>query len=390
MTTIHPQLNQCKNILNDLIGFDTTSSKSNLALIEYLANRLNDLGANIDYSYDNDKQKANIFATLGENTQDGIVLSGHTDVVPVQGQNWHSDPFIALEKDDKIFGRGSCDMKGFIAASIATAHEFKAKKHTKPIHYAFSFDEEVGCLGAEILVQQLKQKHIQPKMTFIGEPTEMKIIDGHKGCYEFNTCFHGLAGHSSLPDIGVNSIHFASLFVQKIIQLSNELQKRAGADSPYNPPWTTLLASVIHGGVAHNVIPDTCTVGWQYRSINKQDSQYIEKTLDEYCQKYLLPEMQKVSPDAKIITEAIGMAAGLEVVEENQAKKIMQHLLNDDTSDVVSFGTEGGFFQQINCDVVVCGPGSIEQAHKADEFVAIEQLNKSLHTLTDLNQYLAK
>ncbi len=371
--------------LGTLIGFPTLSEASNLHMIAYLANRLEDAGAKVHIFRDATGQKANIFATIGPEVDGGIVLSGHSDVVPVADQDWASDPFLMHEADGRLFGRGSCDMKGFIAAALTMAPIFAERITTRPIHFAFTYDEETGCFGARALVNSLRALELRPALALIGEPTSMRIIEGHKGCYEYTTRFSGLAGHGSGPDRGVNAVEYAVRYVNRLLELKDALRARTPANSRFDPPWTTINTGALIGGVAHNVIPSTAQVDWEMRPVQLADARFVKEDLHAYCQSVLLPLMRAVHPDADITTEVIGEVEGLEPADENEAKDIFMELTGANAADVVPFGTEAGIFQTFGMSAVVCGPGSIEQAHKADEYLAIEQLDQCLGMLDRLS-----
>lgn len=378
MTT---QLADTVALLGDLIAFPTVSEVSNLDMIAYLAHRLEADGARVDIFHDEIGHKANLFATIGPDTDGGIVLSGHSDVVPVDEQDWASYPFEMTEDLGLLYGRGTCDMKGFIAAAVAMAPYFAERVRDRPVHFAFTYDEEVGCFGAQALVDSLKQKGIRPGVAIIGEPTMMRIIEGHKGCYEYTTHFHGLAGHGSSPDRGVNAVEYAARYVNRLLELKDALRARAPAGSRFDPPWTTINTGSLIGGVAHNVIASIAKLEWEMRPVQTADAQFVKDELSRYCAEELLPAMRSISPDAEITTEVIGEVDGLEPADENEAKQIMMELTGANTADVVPFGTEAGIFQQYGMSAVVCGPGSIDQAHKPDEYVSLDQLQQCVDML---------
>jgi acetylornithine deacetylase len=382
-------IDQTKRILSDLVAFPTVSADSNLEMIAYLGNRLEDCGAQVDVLADETGRKANLFATFGPLCDGCIVLSGHSDVVPVTDQNWSTDPFEAVESDGMIFGRGTCDMKGFIAATLAMAPQFAQNVRNRPLHLAFTYDEETGCIGAGHLVQNLTQRAIRPALAIIGEPTNMRIIEGHKGCYEYSTHFQGLEGHGSAPDLGVNAVEFAVRYVIRLLGLCDELKGMAPDSSPFEPPWTTANVGALNGGHVHNVIAPKASVDWEMRPVQASDANFVKEALRAYCDDVLLPAMRAVHPDASIVTEVIGEVAALIPTDDNEARQIVSELMGANTADVVSFGTEGGLFQNFGMDVVVCVPGSIEQAHKADEFVAVEQLSQCLEMLEGLGSKLS-
>ncbi|WP_322866860.1 acetylornithine deacetylase [Aquicoccus sp. G2-2] len=382
-------LDQTITLLDHLIAFPTVSSDSNLALIADLATRLEDAGARVDLFHDASGQKANLFATLGPDTDGGIVLSGHTDVVPVTDQVWTSDPFAMARRGDKLFGRGTCDMKGFIAAAVALAPTLATQVRNRPLHFAFTYEEEVGCIGAQALADSLRAKGVKPAVAIIGEPTSMGIIEGHKGCCEYTTRIEGLAGHGSAPHRGVNAVEYAVRYVARLLELREDLKARTPKSSRFDPPWTTINPGALHGGIAHNVIADHATVDWEMRPVQESDGPFVRDTMRSYVSETLLPAMQAVWPDAAIHTETMGEVAGLEPVDDNEARRIVSELTGANTADLVAFGTEAGIFQSLGMDVVVCGPGSIEQAHKPDEFVEIDQLAKCLTMLEGLGTKLA-
>ena len=382
-------LAETRQVLSDLVGFPTVSADSNLDMIHYLANRLDDAGARVDIFHDTSGGKANLFATLGPDGDDGMVLSGHSDVVPVTDQDWSSDPFTMVERDGKLFGRGTCDMKGFIAATIAMAPQFSRQIRDKPLHFAFTYDEETGCIGAGQLVQSLQDRGIKPSLAIVGEPTEMRIIEGHKGCYEYTTRFQGLAGHGSAPDLGVNAVEYAVRYVTRLLELREQLKPMAPANSRFDPPWTTINIGTLHGGSVHNVIAAKAQVDWEMRPVQPGDAEFVKDAVRKYCANVLLPAMQRVHPNATIETEVIGEVAGLMPTDQNEAVKIIAALTGANAADVVPFGTEAGIFQSLGMDVVVCGPGAIAQAHKADEFLEVDQLAKCLDMLQGLGTRLS-
>ena len=370
-------------ILTDLIGFKTISGEDNSALIDYCDEILKQLGATSFRTYDDEKKRVNLFATLkakNSNNKKPIILSGHTDVVPVS-KGWSSDPFTATIKGDKLYGRGSCDMKGFIACALAYAPIYSKSDLDRDIHFSFTFDEETACQGAPILIEELKKRGIKNGICIIGEPTNMKIIDAHKGCYEYTTYFKGLAGHSSAPHKGVSAVEYASRYVNKLIELREKLKERTPKDSIFDPPHSTLSIGGIFGGIAHNVIADKCHVNWETRPVIKEDAVFLNQELDKYANEVLLPEMKKIFPNASIEKDIIGEIVGFDREEKSDACELISNLTGDNSRQVVSFGTEAGLFQEIGISTVVCGPGSIEQAHKIDEFIVLDELKKCLDLL---------
>jgi len=367
-------------ILTDLIAFKTISGENNSSLIDFCDNILNSLGAESFRTYDDEKKRVNLFSTLKAKKENGkkpIILSGHTDVVPVS-KGWSTDPFLATIKGDKLYGRGSCDMKGFIACTLAYAPIFSNSNLDRDIHFSFTFDEETACKGAPILIKELKKRRITNGICIVGEPTNMKIIDSHKGCYEYTTYFEGLAGHSSEPHKGVSAVEYASRYVNKLIELRQKLKERKPKNSIFDPPYSTLQVGGIFGGIAHNVIADKCYVNWETRPVVKEDAIFLNSELDKYTNETLLPEMKKVYPKSSIEKKIIGEIIGFDRVQKSEACEFVSNITRDNSRAVVSFGTEAGLFQEIGISSVVCGPGSIEQAHKIDEFIKLDELKKCL------------
>ena len=375
-------------ILSDLIGFKTISGQDNSELINYCEKILNDLSIETFKIYDEDKIRVNLFGTLKAKKTNGkkpIILSGHTDVVPVS-KGWNSDPFVATIKDNKLYGRGSCDMKGFIACILAYAKVFKENDLDRDIHFCFTFDEETACIGAPLLIEELKKRNIKNGICIIGEPTNMKIIDGHKGMNEYTVHFGGLAGHSSKPNEGVNAIEYASKYINKLLKIRKELVERAPKDCIFDPPHSTLSIGGISGGIAHNVIADKCKVEWETRPINKSDADFVTNEIDKFVNEELLPNMKKIFPDSFIKKEIIGEVIGFEKLDESEACEFVTSITGDNSREVVSFGTEAGLFQEIGISTVVCGPGSIEQAHKIDEFIELNEIKKCLKFLDGVKE----
>lgn len=383
------QLERTKMVLRDLVAFATVSADSNMDLIAYVESRLLACGAQVDVISAPCGTKANLFATFGPQVDGGILLSGHSDVVPVIDQEWHSDPFTMVERDGKLFGRGTCDMKGFIACVLAMAPELASQVTDRPLHIALTYDEEIGCFGAQHLAQILQQRGLTPGIAIIGEPTEMRVIEGHKGCYEYSTHFCGLEGHGSAPDQGVNAVEFAVRYVNQLLTLKQQLRDRAPEGSRFEPPWTTVNVGAMQGGVAHNVIASKATVDWEMRPVQTSDADFVKAELHRYCEVELIPKMQAIYPEASIALETIGEVAGLVPQQTNEARRIVSTLTGENSAQLVAFGTEGGIFQALGIDVVVCGPGSIEQAHKADEFVSTQQLAACLLMLKRLARNLS-
>ena len=385
---LEPIFKNSIKILTDLIAFKTISGEDNNSLINYCDELLKKNGASSFKTYDEEKKRVNLFASLKSkktSNKKPIIFSGHTDVVPVSN-NWSTDPFVATIKNEKIYGRGSCDMKGFIACTLAYAPIFAKTNLDRDINFSFTFDEETACQGAPILINELKKKGINSGICIVGEPTNMKIVDAHKGCYEYTTHFEGLAGHGSKPEKGVNAVEFAVRYINKLMELRETLKTNAPKNCIFDPPYTTLQIGGISGGIARNVIADKCHVDWELRPVVKKDGEFVNNQMDKFANISLLPEMKKIFPGSAIRKEVIGEIIGFDRIENSEASEFISNLTGDNSKEVVSFGTEAGLFQEIGISTVVCGPGSIEQAHKIDEFITLEQIKKCLVLLDSINK----
>lgn len=375
-----------EQILGDLIAFPTVSTDSNVAMMNHMADRLDGIASKIEILPDETGTKANMFATIGPDVPGGLVLSGHADVVPVTDQDWSHDPFQMADADDRLFGRGTCDMKGFIAACIAAAPDFADLPLRRPIHLAFTHDEETGCLGAQAMLPQLVERGYAPSMALIGEPTGLKVIEGHKGCCEYTTRFSGLEGHGSSPDLGVNAVIYAARYMAQLLDIAQDLKSRAPSNSAFDPPWTTVNIGRLTGGVAPNVIPGKAELDWEFRPVQDSDFGYLHDRITAFAQDTLLPAMRAVHPDAAIATEILGEVAGLEPMAQNEIRDLVQSLTGENTAGTVPFGTEAGLFQKLGMSVIVCGPGHIAQAHKPDEYLDRAQLSGCLDLLDQLGR----
>ena len=364
-------------ILKKLVSFDTTSFKSNLDLIKFIENYLNDLNIKSELIYDETKNKANLFTTIGPNLQGGIVLSGHTDVVPITKQNWTSDPFILTERDNKLFGRGSSDMKGFIACVLSRVSNMVEKKLKKPIHLAFSYDEEIGCVGVHSLLDLIKKKSINPEFCIVGEPTSMEMVIGHKGKHAYDVKVDGLSCHSGQAPYGVNAINYASKLINYIEEINKEKSIKGPFDNEYEIPYSTLHTGLIKGGTILNIVPNLCQFEFEIRHLAEDDPLEIIQRIKQYTEELLIKEMHNISPKTNIeINEKINYP-GLNISESISPVKQVKELLGNSSHKKVIFGTEGGLFKrELNLPTIICGPGSIDQAHKPDEFISIQQIEK--------------
>ncbi|TCR66439.1 acetylornithine deacetylase [Bosea sp. BK604] len=356
-------------LLEELVGFDTVSSRSNLALVERVADRLGSAGARIRLSHDDSRSKANILASFGPRAPGGVVLSGHTDVVPVDDQTWSSDPFALTERDGKLYGRGAADMKGFVAACLAAADGFAAADLARPIHIALSYDEEVGCLGVPSLIEDLLAHEGKPELAIIGEPTGMRLGDRHRGFLGFRTRFEGRAAHSSDPSAGASAIYPAADFIGFLKSVGH----RTGTGSDR----TTINIGRIVGGSAINIVPSACEVLWEFRPVTPQDAGETEQLVSAYLARAMPPEVRQ-STRRHIHVPPLWASGG------EPALVVAAALGGIGPPFALPFGTEAGFFQAAGISAVVCGPGSIAQAHQPDEWIERSELDAADAFLTRL------
>lgn len=365
--------------LSRLVAFDTTSRNSNLELINFINDALCANQIETKLIYDATRSKANLFAILPAqhgNRQEGIILSGHTDVVPVEGQEWQTNPFIATKLQDKIAGRGTCDMKGFIAVVLSLIPYFLKCKLIHPIYFSFSYDEEIGCLGVPSLIESITAMGIQPKACIVGEPTNMAPVVAHKGKQIFRCTVHGAAAHSSLTTSGCNAIEHAARLICFIRDLADTYQTNGPFDLHYDVPFTSLTTNLIQGGNSQNTIPDICEFIYEFRNLPEVNANEIRKKIDDQIQHQLLPKMRKENSNANVIVNYIGGAPGLSISENDQLTQLIRKLTNEHAIKKVAYGTEAGLFQEAAIPTILCGPGSIDQAHRANEYVTIAQLDQ--------------
>ena len=360
--------------LEKLIGFPTVSRDSNLGLIEWVRDELGRLGVQCRLSYDDERRKANLFATIGAPVAGGLVLSGHTDVVPVDGQDWRTDPFRAVIADERVYGRGSADMKGFIAVVLAALPGMLARKSDRPIHIALSYDEELGCLGAPRLIDDFRAAGIQPARCVVGEPTSMRLVNGHKGGIVHRCRVQGRAAHSALAPQGVNAISYAALLVAQLREIAQRLENTETPDAGYDVPHTTLNVGTISGGIASNIVAASCEFRFDIRYLPYTSPQSIVDELQKAAGE-LLVEMRAIAPEAAITFERVGGILPLATDAKAPIVGEVSRLLGGAQAPTkVGFGTEAGLFDAAGISTVICGPGSIAQAHKPNEFVTLEQL----------------
>jgi len=364
-------------MIERLIAFKTVSRDSNLGLIEWVRDYLRTMGAKTRLTHDATGKKANLFATLGDSNKPGLILSGHSDVVPVDGQNWDTDPFLATERDGKLFARGSADMKGFIGIVLAQAPRFVAALNENrldaPLHYALSYDEEVGCLGVRSLIRDLQENSIRPAGCVVGEPTSMQPIVAHKGTHRFRCCVHGREAHSSYVTHGVNAIEYAARLVVYIRQIADRLAQIETRDYGFTVPFSTLSTGLIQGGIAANVIPKECIFHFDMRTLPNASAEGLYQEIRTYAEA-LAREMQQTDANSGIDLKWMSQTAGLAASEADAIVQWAMRLSNHHRVGKVSYGTEAGLFQKMGVPSVICGPGDIAQAHTPNEFVALEQL----------------
>ena len=364
------------SILADLIGFDTTSRNSNLELIRYVEDYLSQHGVQSTLVHDDSGHKANLYATIGPAELGGVMLSGHTDVVPVDGQRWASDPFVLEPIDDKVFGRGSADMKGFIACVLEWVPEMVAASLTTPIHIALSYDEEVGCIGVRRLLDLMEKMPVVPSMAIIGEPTNMEIVVAHKGKRGIRVNVRGASAHSAYPTEGVNAIEVAAQLIAHISEVQQDIEKNGPFDPGYRVPHTTLHVGTVRGGTALNIVPNECSFDFEIRHLPEHEIDPLIDTIQRYARDNLEPTMRLKNPDCGIdFTELFGYPALFTAPDAPVVAFVRSLLEYDRAIEQISFGSEAGLFsRRIGIPAVVCGPGSILQAHRPDEYVSIEQL----------------
>jgi len=362
-------------LIEKLVGFDTTSAKSNLALIEFLQARLAEHGVAARLVHDETGRKANLYATVGPQDRPGVLLSGHSDVVPVEGQAWSGDPFEVREADGRLYGRGTADMKSFLAVAFAYLPAMAAAELKTPIHIAVSYDEEVGCLGVRRLLEMLNGLPVKPALCIIGEPTGMKVVVAHKGKQAYRVRVRGLACHSSLAPQGVNAIDIAAELAVFLRRLGRRQAEEGRRDDAYGVPFSTINTGRIEGGTALNIVPSDCAFDFEIRHLPEDDPAPLVDALARFAREELEPDMKRVSEASGIAIEPLFGYPGLASDPDDEAVAFVKSLAGANQHGKVSFGTEGGLFQQTaDIPTVVCGPGEIAQAHKPDEWIALDQV----------------
>ena len=377
-------------ILEKLVSFKTISGTSTKEINKFIVEYLKKYGLEPVLSYDDDGKRSNIFVTIGPKIDGGVLFNGHTDVVPVEGQKWSTDPFTLTQVDDRLYGRGSVDMKGFLACALASLPNFLAANLKKPIHFAFSYDEETGGFGMPVLLKSMAENQFQPDVVIVGEPTEMKIITGHKGSYEMRTEISGYEVHSSNPLLGVNAISVAMKLISKIEEIGQVRASNPISGSPYEPPFATFNVGIIEGGAASNATAGWCNFDWEYRPMPDEDGGKTIAEIENFANSMLLPKMKEISDEAgiNIITQA--PVGGLDDRNAAKASAFIADITGLNSEGVVSFGTDAGYFSDEGYSTVVFGPGSISRAHKPDEYVEISELKQGLEFFEKVAKHLSE
>jgi acetylornithine deacetylase len=372
-----PSVSTAKELLARLIAFDTTSHKTNIPLIDFVEMYLAGHGITSHRVPSADGLKASLFATIGPGDAGGMALSGHTDVVPVAGQSWDTDPFTLVERDGKLYGRGTCDMKGYLACALAMVPDFKARKLKVPFHIAFSYDEEVGCTGVRPMIAELGKALPLPRMVFVGEPSKMTVVDAHKGPARWRVELTGRAAHSSMPHYGVNAVAYAGRLIGELLRMEEEL-KASTRNPRFDPPWTTMQVTQIEGGTASNVVPVPCWFGWETRALPGIDPFSLQRRLEKFAAGQCLPQMRRLAPESEIKIRVMNHVSAYAADNKSGIVPLTLKLAGQNETFAVSYCTEAGLFQDGGAPAIICGPGDIAQAHTVNEFVRIEELEKCL------------
>lgn len=385
-----PRLDRVVGMIDRLVRHDTTSRNSNMALIEDVRAYLADLGVDCRLTHDDTGAKANLWATLGPKDKGGVVLSGHTDVVPVDGQEWTRAPFALTEAGGRLYGRGTADMKSFVAIALALAPDMLAGRLSVPIHFAFTYDEEVGCVGVHGLIEDIAANLPKPRAVIVGEPTSMRLVGGHKGTRVYRTRITGVPGHSSDPAQGANAIFAAGRMIAEMERLNRELEAAAEPGSKFRPPHSLITCGIIQGGTAHNIIPEICDITWGMRLLPGDDGDAIEARLRAFVDREIEPMLKAAAPHAGVVTRKEVDSIPLAPDASSPAEHLVKYLTGLNESEVVSFGAEAGAYQKSGMPAVVFGPGSIEQAHKADEFIELDQVQQCVAFVDKLIDWARK
>jgi acetylornithine deacetylase len=383
-----PPAYSAKEMLAKLVGFDTTSEESNLPLIAFVKHYLAQHGIESHLVPSADGHKASLFATIGPKDAAGVGLSGHTDVVPVTGQSWDTDPFTLVEKDGRLYGRGATDMKSYLACVLAAAPEFRRRRLNVPIHIVFSYDEEVGCIGVRPMIAEFGMRLPRPRMVIVGEPTSMTVVDAHKGPVRWRVDLTGRAAHSSMAPLGVNAITYAGRLLGELDRMEQEL-KASPRDGRFIPAYTTLQVTRIAAGTASNIVPNGCWFGWEVRALPGLDTWELERRLIAFAATHCLPDMKSVAAEADIMIQRTNEVPAFAADPGSEIVTLTLKLSQGNATQAVSFATEAGLFQAAGAAAVVCGPGDIAQAHTANEWIAAAELDECMGFLMRLADWAA-
>ena len=379
-----------REMIEKLISFDTVSCNSNLALIDFVADYLAGHGIDSTRVFNEDKTKANLYATVGPLKEGGVVLSGHTDVVPVEGQPWDTEPFTVVEKDGKLYGRGTSDMKSFSAIALSKVPEMIDKGVSAPIHFALSYDEEVGCIGAPSMIDEIAANLPAPRAVIVGEPTMMDIVSAHKGIITLTTKVIGREAHSSLVEDGVSAVMVGAELIAYLGGMMAENKARSSVDCPFFPPYTTLTCGVVQGGTAGNILARECNFVWDVRHIPEDDPMSFVDRFIAHCNDDVLPRLREIAPEASIVTEVKSNVPALRPEDSGEAEMLVRAITGQNTAHAVSYAAEAGQFQQAGFSTVICGPGSIGVAHQPNEYIDIAQVTASEDFISLLIDRLTK
>ncbi len=361
-------------LLEELVGFPTVSAAPNFALIDFVRDYLTGLGATVEVMPNAERSKANLFATLGPTDRAGVLLAGHSDVVPAEGQNWSGDPFALRRKDDRLYGRGTADMKGFLASVLNAAELASKTPLATPLHIAFSYDEEIGCVGVRPMLERLARRDFHPRACIIGEPTSMKLALGHKGKMAARATCCGVAAHSALAPTGLNAIHLACDFIAALRTRQNDIAAHGHRDEAYDVPYSTIHVGTIRGGTVLNIVPTRATLDFEIRTLAQDDEAAILSAIEADAER-LAAAHRAAHPEAAIDIEKLNAYPGLDVAADAEIVAFMRTILDEPELTRIAFGTEGGLYtRELGIPVIVCGPGSMDQGHKADEFVTTRQI----------------
>ena len=380
-------LDDTVEILERLVGFDSISGRPTHGIVGYISDYLAGYGIEATLSFDEAGERANVFATIGPATDGGIVLNGHTDVVPVDGQKWSTDPFKLTAKGSRLYGRGAVDMKGFLACVLGSLPSFRASDLKRPIHIAFSYDEEIGGFGMPVLLESMAGKPFRPSVVIVGEPTEMKIVTGHKGAFEMRTEITGHDVHACNPTKGVNAVSYAMRLISKIEEIGKRLAASTPSNEAFEPPYGTFNIGTIEGGAARNVTAGWCNFDWEFRPMPSDDGAAVIAEIRTFVEQDLIPEMKATNDGADIKMMTTASVPALNDENATEAIVLLSDVTGRNSLDVASFGTDAGYFSDAGFSTAVFGPGSISRAHKPDEYIEIDELAEGLGFLQKVAQH---